>query len=70
MKSDKGSAWQDMKRASQTTILIAFLAGLIFAFYPEHIAFSHYLYAEILLEFLIIFSTYLAFSGNKYRLMG
>lgn len=35
-----------------------FVAGLLFAFYPEHICYSHYLWSEILLTPLIVLSVY------------
>lgn len=34
------------------------MAGLLFAFYPEHICYSHYLWSEILLTPLIVLSVY------------
>lgn len=37
------------------------VAGMLFAVYPEHVGFSHYLWAETLLTFLIVLGNYLFF---------
>lgn len=44
---------------------VGYLAGLIYAIYPEHVAYSHYLWAEILFGFLCLISTYLFFKYLK-----
>lgn len=44
---------------------IGFLAALLFAFYPEHIAFSHYLWSEILLIPLCLLAGWFFFSFVK-----
>jgi len=44
---------------------IGFLAALLFAFYPEHIAYSHYLWSEILLIPLCLLAGWFFFSFVK-----
>lgn len=44
---------------------VGLVAGLLMAFYPEHIFFSHYIQAEIILEILIILVTLLSFHNSQ-----
>jgi len=51
------------------------VAGLLYGLFPEHIGFSHYLWAEILLSFLAVLSVYFLFAfledpGDPRRLYG
>jgi 4-amino-4-deoxy-L-arabinose transferase-like glycosyltransferase len=51
---------------------VAWLAGLLFCFYPYHVAYSHYLWSEVLLELLCALATlhFLEFrrAGNRAHL--